>query len=54
MVVRAGLAEGDDVAEIDFVGGPQLKGHRYNDFHYTRAFKQRARDAKVAILKGVA
>jgi hypothetical protein len=47
-------AEGDDVAEIDFVGGPQLKGHRYNDFHYTRAFKQRARDAKVAILKGVA
>jgi hypothetical protein len=47
-------AEDDDVAEIDFAGGPQFKGRRYNDFHYTRAFKQRARDAKVAILKGVA
>jgi hypothetical protein len=47
-------AEDDDVATENFAGGPQFKGRRYNDFHYTRAFKQRGRDAKVAILKGVA
>lgn len=30
----------------NFTGGPEFKGRRYNDFHYTRGFKQRARDAK--------
>lgn len=39
-------AEDDDVAVEDFAGGPAFKGRRYNDFHYTRAFKQRARDAR--------
>jgi hypothetical protein len=39
-------AEDGDVATPDFAGGPDFKGRRYNDFHYTRAFKQRARDAR--------
>jgi hypothetical protein len=39
-------AEDDDVAREDFAGGPTFKGRRYNDFHYTRAFKERARDAR--------
>jgi hypothetical protein len=39
-------ADDDDVATEDFAGGPSFKGRRYNDFHYTRAFKQRARDAR--------
>jgi hypothetical protein len=38
--------EDGDVAKTDFAGGPEFKGRRYNDFHYTRGFKQRARDAK--------
>jgi hypothetical protein len=45
-------AEDDDVATVDFAGGPAFKGRRYNDFHYTRAFKQRARDAKEAAVAG--
>jgi hypothetical protein len=40
------FAEDGDVATPDFAGGPDFKGRRYNDFHYTRAFKQRTRDAK--------
>lgn len=47
-------AEDADVATCDFAGGSSFKGRRYNDFHYTKAFKQRARDAKTDILKGVA
>ena len=39
-------AEDDDVAITDFAGGSEFKGRRYNDFHYSRAFKQRARVAK--------
>lgn len=39
-------AEDDDVAITDFAGGPEFKGRRYNDFHYSREFKQRARAAK--------
>jgi hypothetical protein len=39
-------AEDDDVATVDFAGGPAFKGRRYNDFHYTRAFKERARAAR--------
>jgi hypothetical protein len=35
-------AEDDDVAITDFAGGSEFKGRRYNDFHYSRAFKQRA------------
>ncbi|MET4841514.1 Eco57I restriction-modification methylase domain-containing protein [Bradyrhizobium japonicum] len=45
-------AEDDDVAKEDFAGGTQFRGRRYNDFHYTRAFKQRARDAKAAAVSG--
>lgn len=40
------FAEDSDVATPDFTGGPAFKGRRYNDFHYTRAFKQRAHDAR--------
>lgn len=38
-------ADDDDVATKDFAGGPTFKGRRYNDFHYTRAVKERARAA---------
>jgi hypothetical protein len=47
-------AEDDDVAKVDFAGGPEFKGRRYNDFHYTRVFKQRARDARVSATRGAA
>ena len=47
-------ADDGDVAKIDFTGGPDFKGRRYNDFHYTRDFKQRARDAKITAAKGAA
>ena len=36
-------AQDHDVETQDFTGGPEFKGRRYNDFHYTRAFKQAAR-----------
>ncbi|MBN9589013.1 MAG: N-6 DNA methylase [Alphaproteobacteria bacterium] len=39
-------SDDDDVATENFAGGPAFKGRRYNDFHYTRAFKQRARDSR--------
>ncbi|MBB1249933.1 SAM-dependent methyltransferase [Rhizobium sp. G21] len=39
-------AEDHDVATLDFAGGPEFKGRRYNDFHFTRPFKQAARDRK--------
>jgi hypothetical protein len=41
-------AEDGDVAKTDFAGGPEFEGRRYNDFHYTRAFKQHARDTKAS------
>jgi hypothetical protein len=41
-------AEDHDVATFDFAGGPEFKGHRYNDFHFTRSFKQAARDRKAS------
>jgi hypothetical protein len=47
-------AEDGDVARTDFAGGPDFNGRRYNDFHYTRVFKQRARDTKAGAAKGVA
>ncbi|MET4118813.1 hypothetical protein ABIB85_005442 [Bradyrhizobium sp. JR1.5] len=36
-------AEDADVSKVDFAG-VEFKGRRYNDFHYSRGFKQRARD----------
>ena len=39
-------AEEHDVEIVDFAGGPAFKGRRFNDFHYTRAFKQAAREGK--------
>ena len=39
-------AEEHDIVTENFVGGPEFKGRRFNDFHYTRAFKQAARDRK--------
>jgi hypothetical protein len=39
-------ADDSDVVTWDFTGGADFKGRRYNDFHYTRACKQHARDAK--------
>ena len=47
-------AEDSNVVAPDFAGGPDFKGRRYNDFHYTREFKQRARDAKASAARGVA
>src|SRR5262249_40883831 len=44
-------AEEGDVAMWDFPGGPTFKGRRYNDFHYTRAIKQRAKAAKANAAK---
>lgn len=35
----------------DFTGGETFTGDRWNDLHYTNAFKQRARDMKQASLK---
>lgn len=45
-------AEDHDVETENFSGGPQFKGRRYNDFHYTREFKQNARDAKARAVSG--
>ncbi len=42
-------AEDHDVETVDFAGGPEFKGRRYNDFHLTRRFKQSARDRKASI-----
>ena len=42
------FAEDGNVVKTDFGGGQAFKGRRYNDFHYTRVFKQRARDAKAS------
>lgn len=39
-------AEDHDVATEDFAGGAEFKGRRYNDFHFSRRFKQAARAAK--------
>ena len=39
-------AEDHNVETVDFPGGEGFKGRRYNDFHFTRAFKQAARDRK--------
>jgi hypothetical protein len=47
-------ADDGNLGTCDFPGGPDLKGRRYNDFHYTRAFKQRARDAKTSAARGAA
>jgi hypothetical protein len=46
------FAEDSDVATLDFAGGPDFRGRRYNDFHYTREFKRRARDAKASGERG--
>jgi hypothetical protein len=45
-------ADDSDVATENFPGGPDFKGRRYNDFHYTRDFKQRARGARAAAARG--
>jgi hypothetical protein len=47
-------ADDSDVGTLDFPGGPDFKGRRYNDFHYTRAFKQRVRDGKTSTARGAA
>lgn len=39
-------AEDADVATTNYPGGPEYNGRRYNDFHLSRTFKQRARDAQ--------
>lgn len=36
-------AEDHDVTTVDFAGGAKFLGRRYNNFHYTRAFKEAAR-----------
>jgi hypothetical protein len=42
---------GWDEKTTDFTGGDTFTGDRWNDLHYTNAFKQRARDLKQASLK---
>ncbi len=44
------FAEEGDVGQINFAGRADFKGLRFNDFHYTRAFKQaqRSKHAKDA------
>src|SRR5260370_20747419 len=37
------FAEEGDVGQINFAGRADFKGLRFNDFHYTRAFKQAQR-----------
>jgi hypothetical protein len=44
-------AEDSDAEKVDFAGRPDFKGTPYNDFHYTRDFKQRVRDAKARAIK---
>ena len=36
----------DESPPVDFAGREDFKGKRYNDFHFTRAFKEAARQAK--------
>ena len=36
---------GWDEKSVDFTGGPEFKGERFNDCHYTLAAKQRARES---------
>jgi len=38
----------DSNLAIDFAGGREFDGNRWNDLHYTRAFKQAARDRHAA------
>ena len=38
----------DPNVAVDFVGGREFDGNRWNDLHYTRAFKQAARDRHAA------
>lgn len=38
----------DSNLAIDFTGGAKFDGNRWNDLHYTRAFKQAARDRQAA------
>jgi len=40
--------EEHDVATVDFAGGPKFTGRRWNDLHYTRAFKEAARARKAS------
>ncbi|MGA9796696.1 MAG: hypothetical protein WBQ17_14315 [Rhizomicrobium sp.] len=39
-------ADDNDAATEDFAGGTDFKGRRYNDFHYSRSFKEAARAAQ--------
>lgn len=38
----------DSSLSVDFAGGREFDGNRWNDLHYTRAFKQAARDRRAA------
>jgi hypothetical protein len=40
---------GWDEKTTDFTGGPEFKGERFNDCHYTIAFKHRAREEHLAM-----
>jgi len=48
------VTRGYDFREGHGKGRPNFNGRRYNDFHYTRDFKQRVRDTKATEAKGVA
>jgi hypothetical protein len=42
----------DPSLAVDFPGGSAFEGNRWNDLHYSRAFKQRARDRHATRTKG--
>lgn len=42
----------DTAWAIDFTGGPKFDGNRWNELHYTRAFKEAARARQAAKLEG--
>jgi hypothetical protein len=43
---------GWDEKTTDFIGGPEFKGERFNDCHYTIEFKQRARTRQLEMKEG--
>lgn len=43
-----GWTPDDPKLAVDFVGGREFDGNRWNDLHYSRAFKQAARDRHAA------
>ena len=43
---------GWDEKTTDFTGGPEFKGERFNNCHYTIEFKRRVRESHLAVEGG--